>query len=460
MEADKSAAGPSRRSEAGGRSTVMGEPGPLYSNVHENAVVALVRMSNYEELVLRSNPRVLAQPLHKFHLLVDDLVEKHGLYKVDSRGGEITVSGNVSSPLEDPCQSALNFAFEALKTLNSVRVPNSEEFRVKVALASGSVLSAVLGRSGLRYGIHGEPDTLARLLADAGGENRLVASKKFGKQLQCSSQWMDGGVLPSPAGSREEVPYLVHVAYADEEFLLRNSDRNAVRRPTISPWTLTFNNTRLEKSYRSFQADKSLYFDAMYLSLALLMIQTVVVRTSNHGFFINWKSTLAFVSVLICMATTLLPIITILFSKAFYKRNRQALLFIFRISRSVGFLIHNLLVPQVMLTGMETPVLPRILVSSGPVMHAMHAIGAQMPLPYHAILQMVALISVWGCNWVMCQNAGKIRMQECSSRIAMFGAWVSQLAAVAIIPTIIVYYIEFIRRKEFIGLHVFSKKWD
>ncbi|GMH36456.1 hypothetical protein BSKO_04324 [Bryopsis sp. KO-2023] len=441
---------------------VLAESGPLYANLHQDAVIALVRIRNYEELVLRSEARSLVQQLHRFHLIVDEHVERYGLYKVDSKGGEITIAANVSTCIDDPCHKVLEFSCEVMKALSSLKTPLGSALMPQVAISTGTVMSAVLGRSGLRYGVHGPPDTLVRRLVNGAGESRIVASKDFVAQLSGDLPWIDCGGVELPAGCTQKVTCYALMPYADEKYLAEDSSGGVVENeneePTLSSWSLLFRNQRLEKRYRFFQVERVVLIDLLYLTLALVMIQTIVWRTWERGFSFTTSSVMAFGTIIFCMATTLGPMIAIMCAKEFYLHHRQKFLVCFRASRILGFFLHNLLAPNVMLGTPDVPFLSRILVMNSALLHGMHSVGAQVSLPVHVLLQSLALVAVWVCNLRGCGLPGNEVLAECSKWLAVAAAGVCQLAVVVVVPTILIYKIESMQRAAFAGMQNQAKK--
>ena len=155
---------------------------PLYVAQHGSAALALVQLVDYDDWCVLDAEWLLAF-LHELHLCVDGLVQEYGFYKVGFQSGAFTVAANISNDVNPHAtERMLQFATEVLRALRDKRLPQGGAPRTRISLSTGPVRSAILGKTALKYTVHGRPEVIARLLLKSHGrDGSIIATKRQGR---------------------------------------------------------------------------------------------------------------------------------------------------------------------------------------------------------------------------------------------------------------------------------------
>ncbi|KAK9820322.1 hypothetical protein WJX72_008963 [[Myrmecia] bisecta] len=165
-------------------------PTPISCSLREDVSLVALRIKDGERLMHDVPTPKAFNWLHKVHLLIDGLCEKHRLSKLSSEGCFVLLGAGVDSEDADHAASALRFACALLKEAREVSLPHTmEKLQLQVALHCGAVTSAILGFKMLKLQTYGPAVVAVQdVVAQAPG-NTIVASDTFLLRLRSASSW-------------------------------------------------------------------------------------------------------------------------------------------------------------------------------------------------------------------------------------------------------------------------------
>eukprot|EP00210_Caulerpa_lentillifera_P004863 g4642.t1 len=396
------------------RLSSLTEHKPIYSASHDAAGVALVKLMDYKDCA-SFNIQDLLQWLHRVHLCIDEKVGNYGFYKVDFTSGEFLIAANVSGPETfQVADKLLQFSIDVMKALKKVKSPiTNKPVRIQVALTTGSVQSAILGKTALKFSIHGKPEIDSRILIQQlTSDQEIIASKDFFNALSESLQnWTKTSIRASS---------LIKEAYLYIPFENVEVSRKSLQ--SKGKLSMCFSDQTKEREFCLFQAQWLQGADVLYLGLSIARLM------HNHNGL----------DPLLALALTILPL-SYLIKNKLYTSYRQRVL-------SIVYVLTTVLWPSTscsILTKMDS-------VESTSDM--MQIIGALILFPFHVLLMVVSFI-LWLLNqWTACGNTLK-QINEGDAIIS----WnmISQFILLFVIPFWISYNIEKHQRQIF---NVWKKK--
>lgn len=477
---------------------------PLWSHMHADAVIAQFELVNYDEMSLRCEPKVLLAILHQLHALLDRLTDKHSLYKVDSHAGWLSIAANVSDRVDRPTERILNCACEFIASARDVGLRViGRQLAFRAAVNAGVVTSAVLGTSALRFGIYGPCEAVCRQLVARSRVNTVLAPETFVRLLAASSApnveprpWEKLGALRVEGMKESLMSYLLdptgqEVGATNEEEdaeeeaagqnALRNDDDVSTRQgdrerysniahdnlsrsnvndaaapgprkpaPAVG-FALVFPDQDTEKEFRRFQGVRMSSMDALHLVISLVLIQTVVVRTfaQNGTTQPEYASPTAFLLLMAALVATVAPLVIMIISQKWYLELRTCFMGAFRLVRVLCLVFQSYVVPGALLgpgPGAVNLFANALVMNS--IVHALHAIGAQIVLRWHLVVQILALGAAGINNYRACSVEGVNWQEECLKRDVM-GTLALQVLILLVIPTVFVWRVERLQRRTF-----------
>jgi len=123
-------------------------------------------------------PIQVMKMLNELYVEFDRIVEKHGVYKVETIGDAFMVVGGAPDrvPAPEAAQKVALFALEIIEFVKNFRTTDGERIYIRTGIASGPVVAGVIGKSMPRYCFFGDTVNIA---------SRMESSSKIMK-IQCS----------------------------------------------------------------------------------------------------------------------------------------------------------------------------------------------------------------------------------------------------------------------------------
>lgn len=108
-------------------------------------------------------PIQIMKMLNELYMQFDKLVEKHGVYKVETIGDAYMVVGGAPQriPAPEAAQKVAMFALEAMELVKSFTTTDGDKVIIRAGIASGPVVAGVVGTSMPRYCFFGDTVNLA-----------------------------------------------------------------------------------------------------------------------------------------------------------------------------------------------------------------------------------------------------------------------------------------------------------
>merc|ERR1719183_2475387 len=131
-------------------------------------------------------PLEVMRMLNELYVGFDKLVEKHGVYKVETIGDAYMVIGGAP----DRCSAAeaaervALFALDALDFVKTYRTHRGEQIFIRAGLASGSVVAGVVGRSMPRYCFFGDTVNFASRMESTSKKRKIQVADITYRLLQ------------------------------------------------------------------------------------------------------------------------------------------------------------------------------------------------------------------------------------------------------------------------------------
>mmetsp|Transcript_10119 Transcript_10119/g.11752 ORF Transcript_10119/g.11752 Transcript_10119/m.11752 type:complete len:1124 (+) Transcript_10119:340-3711(+) len=108
-------------------------------------------------------PIQVMKMLNELYMQFDRLVEKHGVYKVETIGDAYMVVGGAPHriPAPEAAQKVALFALEAMELVKSFKTTDGDKVLIRAGIASGPVVAGVVGKAMPRYCFFGDTVNLA-----------------------------------------------------------------------------------------------------------------------------------------------------------------------------------------------------------------------------------------------------------------------------------------------------------
>jgi len=414
------------------------EDKPIYASSHEAAALALVKLTDYDAWSCAEHDWLLTL-LHCIHLRIDALVQQYGFYKVDFHAGVFAVAANVSGSVDiNAPQHLLDFAVDVMRVLNEIQLPpGMTQIRTQISLTASPLSSAVLGKTALKYSVHGRAEVMARkLLEYYGRDGCIISSQDF-------VEFLDRGMViwkPLPLmedslkGLQSERGFLYEQHSQGDTITQHSHQQN----PTL--WSkmrrlipsLCFEDPDMEDNFRLFQADRFAVLDMLYVSLSASLVVLAAVRALRYDISYALLSYL-----ILSFIGAAVPLCGVMFWGEHYRQKRQWFLMFFRFTKLVtGFF------------GLRQQIqhMTRMIITYS-ILHGMHAIGTQLVLPMHLIFQFLSVMVIGLKSVLLCDLGGSVNSVEgCDLATSS----TSLIVATLIVPSLIAYRVEMQQR------HVYS----
>jgi len=159
------------------------------------ATVLFADLVGFTSLTNRLAPGHLVEILSDIFMKLDDIAEQKGVEKVKTIGDNYMAVGGVRNPSPDSAESVVEFAIEALNAIDQYAADNGLPLKMRVGIATGAVVSGVIGTKVPAFDLWGETVNLASRLESEGTENCIQVSEATYWQLQHLYEFEDKGEL-------------------------------------------------------------------------------------------------------------------------------------------------------------------------------------------------------------------------------------------------------------------------
>jgi len=169
---------------------------PDVTEVSLSGVTVLIAdLVGFAGLASTKNPESLALALEERFAGFDDLVRNSGLRKVKSLGNSYMAAAGVPTPADDHAARTVGLAREMMQALEQFNERTGTSFQLRIGIASGAAVSAVIGRREYLYDLWGDAVAIAARMESHGVAGRVQLSDGtrvlLGDSLACEA----GGTL-------------------------------------------------------------------------------------------------------------------------------------------------------------------------------------------------------------------------------------------------------------------------
>ncbi|KAJ1472176.1 adenylate and guanylate cyclase catalytic domain-containing protein [Baffinella frigidus] len=121
------------------------------------------------------NHKQVMKMLNELYTIFDALVEKHGVYKVETIGDAYMVLGGAPDlcPASEGAEKVAKFALAALDAVSNFRREDGTTVLIRIGLASGPVVAGVIGRNMPRYDLFGDTVNFASRMESTSKSMRI-----------------------------------------------------------------------------------------------------------------------------------------------------------------------------------------------------------------------------------------------------------------------------------------------
>ncbi len=150
----------------------------------KEAGVVFIDIAQFTEISLRIDPAIVVAELNKIYTVLDHISEKHGLEKIKTIGDCYMAAAGLPESIDKPAQALVEFALEAMSTLEGYRMLQNVTLHFRCGLECGPVVAGVIGEKKYIYDLWGDTVNTASRMEEYGEPGKIHVSESFKKLLQ------------------------------------------------------------------------------------------------------------------------------------------------------------------------------------------------------------------------------------------------------------------------------------
>jgi len=139
----------------------------------EEVAVLLADVVGFTQYCDRHRPEEVVAEFHRFACACEDLVEEHGLEKINAIGDAVLATANLLRPHSEPVLAAVRCGLAIVSAAGSLPAG----WAVRVGIHFGAVVAGVVGREKFGFEIWGDTVNLAGRLSKLGEEPAVYLSE-------------------------------------------------------------------------------------------------------------------------------------------------------------------------------------------------------------------------------------------------------------------------------------------
>jgi adenylate cyclase len=133
----------------------------IIAESHGEASVLFADLAGFTTLAKRVSPGHLLEILNEIFTKLDELTEHHGVEKIKTIGDAYMVVSGVSSHEQDSVEKLAEFALDVRSSIEKHAVDIGYPLAIRIGIATGQVISGVIGFKRLSFDLWGETVNLA-----------------------------------------------------------------------------------------------------------------------------------------------------------------------------------------------------------------------------------------------------------------------------------------------------------
>jgi class 3 adenylate cyclase len=157
------------------------------------ATVLFADLVGFTSLTKRLAPGHLVEMLGDVFTIMDEIAEANGIEKVKTIGDNYMAVAGVRNPSPNSAEAVVEFAIEALGAVDRYASEHNLPLKMRVGIATGAVVSGVIGTKVPIFDLWGETVNLASRLESEGFDNTIQVSEATYWRLQGLYEFEDRG---------------------------------------------------------------------------------------------------------------------------------------------------------------------------------------------------------------------------------------------------------------------------
>ncbi len=167
------------------------------------ATVLFSDLSGFTQLTKRLSPSHLVEILSDIFTALDGIADEKGVEKVKTIGDNYMVVGGVRNPSSRSAEAVAEFAIEAMNAIDNYALEHDLPLKIRVGMATGSVVSGVIGTKVPIFDLWGETVNLASRLESHGIESAIQVSESTYWRLHRDYEFENRGEIELKGGLTE-----------------------------------------------------------------------------------------------------------------------------------------------------------------------------------------------------------------------------------------------------------------
>jgi adenylate cyclase len=149
------------------------KPGELIADSYDEASVLFADISGFVALARKLGPARIVEVLNEIVSEFDKLAARHGVEKIKTIGDAYMAVAGLPERSPDHTQRMARMALDMLATLERVRAETGLALHMRIGMASGPVISGVIGTRKFSFDVWGDAVNLAARLENLGATGRI-----------------------------------------------------------------------------------------------------------------------------------------------------------------------------------------------------------------------------------------------------------------------------------------------
>jgi adenylate cyclase len=161
----------------------------------ENVTVLIADITGFTDLAPSVGPEQLAILLDELFTSFDHLVQERGLRKIKTLGNSYMAAGGVPISSADCAMQSAHLALDMVIALDRFNERTDHTLQVRIGIATGAVIAAVIGKRMYVYDVWGDAVNTASLMESHGVAGRVQLSESTRQLLDAPFVLEKRGVL-------------------------------------------------------------------------------------------------------------------------------------------------------------------------------------------------------------------------------------------------------------------------
>lgn len=162
------------------------KPGELIADSYDEASVLFADISGFVALARRLGPDRIVELLNRIVSEFDTLAARHGVEKIKTIGDAYMAVAGLPERSADHTERLARMALDMLATVERVRNETDLALHMRVGMASGPVISGVIGTRKFSFDVWGDAVNLAARLENLGATGRIHVCPTCRERLEAA----------------------------------------------------------------------------------------------------------------------------------------------------------------------------------------------------------------------------------------------------------------------------------